>query len=208
MPGDRGSAVRIGLIDEYELVVAGLVAALAPYDDRVQVVDLATASRRNAQVDLLLHDGFDERRMLDAADLATVCGAKLVAFSWSSDPAQIARALGHGAVGYVLKSLPAAEIVEALERIHAGHVVRPPLPSIEGQHATRLTVRETEIVRLIASGRTNEQIATLLFLSINSIKTHIRSAYRKMEVTRRSQAVTWAFAHGVVPEEAGDGRRV
>lgn len=200
--------MRVGVVDEYELVVAGLVAALAPYDKRVQVTALDPAARMvPGRLDLLLYDGFDERRSVEAARLAAGWGAKLVAFSWSSDPQRVTRALERGAVGYVLKSLAAEEIVVALEQVCAGTTVRPP-PAVFPLPGLHLTPRETEVVQLIATGRTNEEIASVLFLSINSIKTHIRSAYRKMGVTRRSQAVTWAFFHGVAPEATPEPRKV
>ena len=217
MAAEPGPPVQVGVIDEYELVVAGLVAVLAPYDKRVRVVDLdSAAATRPGRIDIILHDCFDDRRRVDPAQLSTRWGAKLVVFSWNDDPRRVAWALTHGAVGYVLKSLPAAAIVLALERVHAGEVVRPardeqgaevdgPAPRTPVIH---LTPRETEILQLIATGWTNEQIAQVLFLSINSIKSHIRSAYRKMGVTRRSQAVTWAFVHGVVPKATPEARTV
>ena len=63
-----------------------------------------------------------------------------------------------------------------------------------------LTEREAEIIALIARGLSNQEIADLAYLSINSVKTYIRTAYRKMGVTRRSQAVRWALEHGFVPD--------
>ena len=67
-----------------------------------------------------------------------------------------------------------------------------------------LSARETEIVALIVRGLSNQEIAEAAFLSINSVKTYIRTAYKKMGVTRRSQAVVWAIQHGFEPEEAED----
>lgn len=202
----------MGIVGEYELVVAGLTAALAPYGDRVQVIDLDIAEPEPGRIDLLLRDAPDEEHTAEAVKLARSWDAKLVVFSWSQHPARVAWALTHGAAGYILKSLPAQEILSGLELVHAGSLVRPPPPagqeSTSGVRTPRLTRRETEVVLLIASGRSNEQIASLLFLSINSIKSHIRSAYRKMGVTRRSQAVTWAFVHGMVPEGTADERRL
>jgi two-component system, NarL family, response regulator LiaR len=61
-----------------------------------------------------------------------------------------------------------------------------------------LSPREAEIMRLIASGLTNAEIAQQLFLSMNTIKSHIRAAYRKAGVETRAQAVIWGFQHGLV----------
>ena len=63
-----------------------------------------------------------------------------------------------------------------------------------------LTVRESEIVALITQGLSNQEIAERSYLSINSVKTYIRTAYRKMGVERRSQAVLWGIRHGFEPD--------
>ena len=62
-----------------------------------------------------------------------------------------------------------------------------------------LTPRETQILTLIARGYSNQEIAEALYLSINSIKTYIRSAYRRIGVERRTQAVLWALNHALPP---------
>ena len=73
---------------------------------------------------------------------------------------------------------------------------------------SELTTREREIVTLIAHGYSNVEIAQKLFLSINSVKTYIRSAYRRIGVERRTQAVIWAFTNGLlVVDEADDAGR-
>lgn len=61
-----------------------------------------------------------------------------------------------------------------------------------------LTEREYDIVRLIATGITNQEVGRALFVSVNTVKSYVRSAYRKMGVQTRSQAVVWAFDHGLV----------
>jgi NarL family two-component system response regulator LiaR len=68
-----------------------------------------------------------------------------------------------------------------------------------------LSSRESQIVALIVQGLSNQEIADIAYLSINSVKTYIRTAYRKMGVTRRSQAVVWAMQHGFGPPPADEG---
>ena len=63
-----------------------------------------------------------------------------------------------------------------------------------------LTAREAEIIALITQGLSNQEIAERSYLSINSVKTYIRTAYRKIGVTRRSQAVLWGIKHGFQPD--------
>ena len=71
---------------------------------------------------------------------------------------------------------------------------------------TGLSAREAEVIALITQGFTNDEIARNCYLSINSVKSYIRSAYRKMGVERRSQAVLWGVQHGMDP--SGQQRRV
>jgi NarL family two-component system response regulator LiaR len=66
-----------------------------------------------------------------------------------------------------------------------------------------LSTRETEILTLIVQGLSNQEIADRSYLSINSVKTYVRTAYKKMGVTRRSQAVVWAMQHGFEPPPPG-----
>ena len=68
-------------------------------------------------------------------------------------------------------------------------------------------MRESEIIALITQGLSNQEIAERSYLSINSVKTYIRTAYRKIGVHRRSQAVAWGIAHGFLPTKARHRRR-
>ena len=63
-----------------------------------------------------------------------------------------------------------------------------------------LTQRESEVLALITQGLTNQEIADRAYISINSVKTYVRTAYRKIGVTRRSQAVSWGMQHGFQPD--------
>jgi two-component system, NarL family, response regulator LiaR len=198
--------VRIAIVDDYEIVVAGIAALLAPYEDRVRVVELDTTKHpRRTDLDVVLLDtfGHTQDHSIDVDEL-TSHGARLVIFSWNLEPERIARAIDQGASGYLAKSTNAEGIVSALERVHAGEIVVPPLVTLSVSEMTvgwpgredGLSHREAEVVALIAKGLSNQQIADQLFLSINSVKTYIRTAYRKIDVSRRSQAVAWALTHG------------
>jgi DNA-binding NarL/FixJ family response regulator len=97
--------------------------------------------------------------------------------------------------------------VLALEAIHRGEKVVSPVPSRRQVPASLdwpgrqqgLSSREAEIVALVTQGHGNAEIAERMCLSINSVKTYIRSAYRKMGVTNRAQAVLWGVDHGFRP---------
>ena len=201
--------VRVAINDDYELVVAGVAAVLAPYVGRVDVVELDTNKPTATAVDIILYDTFgqDQGANLDVDSLAEVGNPKVVVFSWNVQRELVEGAISAGAAGYLWKGMPADEIVAALEKVHAGEMVTPPedaRPDLEtgawpGQEFG-LSAREAEIIALITQGLTNQEIANKVYLSINSVKTYIRTAYRKMDVQRRSQAVVWGLHHGFAPD--------
>ena len=131
--------------------------------------------------------------------------------SWSSPgtsiPSWSTGRISGGAAGYLWKGTSAEGIVEALEAVSRGDVPRPP-EQTEGVdevgdwpgRAEGLSAREAEVIALITQGLSNQEIAERAFLSINTIKTYIRTAYRKMGVARRSQAVVWGVQHGFEPD--------
>ena len=169
-------------------------------------------------VDVALYDTFaqseaDDDR-LDVL-LDNPHAARVAVYTWSFHRALIDIALAKGVGGYLSKTLPAAELVDALERIHAGEVVVSPTPPTTSRpvvgldwpgRAEGLTEREAEIMALITQGNSNAEIAALTYLSINSVKTHIRNAYRKVGVTSRTQAVLWGVDHGFKVEIHGVDR--
>lgn len=197
--------LRIAVVNDYEIVVAGVAAALAPYRDRVCVVELDSGLPVVSEVDVILYDTFGqvEGDGVDLEDLVRGSDAKVVVFSWNLQPDLVDRTLARGASGYVSKALDAAAIVAAVEQVVAGTVVRPlvDLSTEEARGAWpgkehRLSPREAEVIALITQGLSNDEIARLTYLSINSVKTYIRAAYRKIGVTRRAQAVIWGMQHG------------
>lgn len=202
--------MRIAVANDYEIVVAGIAAALAPYSTRVEVVEfdlrvLSTAS----DVDLVLYDTFGAQSDTFRDELLrSPARPKVVVFSWNVKPRLVARALEHGAAGYVAKSLSSEAIVTALERVHAGECVCAlgddgAGDNRDGGLATwpnrehGLSEREAEVLAWITQGCSNQEIAERCYLSINSIKTYIRTAYRKIGVSSRAQAVGWGIKHGL-----------
>ena len=204
--------IRVAIVDDYALVVAGLAAALEPYGDRVEVVELDSRVPLVSDVDVLLYDTFGQSPAdaIDVDELRAGHAQKVVAFSWSTQPEVVDRALERGVAGYIPKSAEAAELVEALERVQAGEVVRPDRPVAPAEQVTTigswpgreqgLTEREAEILALITQGLSNQEIAAQVYLGINTVKTHIRNAYRKIRATRRPQAVIWGMEHGFRPD--------
>lgn len=199
--------LRVALSDDYEVVLQGLRAMLADHGDRVEVVEVRTSPSMSSDADVILYDTFGRLPIGDEKLRAVVSDnqAAVVVFSWEDYPASIA--LEHGAAGYVHKGVSADELVDALVRIHEGRAtsVSASGDGASGEPAEHrwpgqehgLSMREAEMLGFVARGMTNQEIAQHCFLSLNTVKTHIRGAYAKIGVTRRAQAVVWALQHGL-----------
>jgi two-component system, NarL family, response regulator LiaR len=210
--GAAGRPVRVALMNDYEVIVAGLQAMLAPHADRVRVVELDSLLPVHSAVDVLLYDAFGRERVTGPVEQTIAeTDAKVVIYTWHLDAELVEEALAKGAAGCISKSLEGLDLVAALEKVHGGSVVvshPPPGPEPKPDEDARgdwpgrehgLSARESEVLALIAQGLSNQEIADRAFLSINSVKTYIRTAYRKIGVERRTHAVLWATRSGFVP---------
>lgn len=206
MATGTNGAVRVALVDDYELVLAGVARMFEHYQDRIEIVEIDVRSTVTSDVDVALYDTFAQGEA-DGPNvgvlLANPHARRVVVYSWAVDQALVDAALQSGAAGYISKASTAAELVDALERIDAGEtvVLRPRARGAAvgldwpGRNEG-LTERESEVLALISQGRSNLEIAGLMHLSINSVKSHIRNLYRKIDVVKRTQAVLWAIDHG------------
>jgi DNA-binding NarL/FixJ family response regulator len=198
-------------VNDYEIVLSGVAHMVDRYQDRVVVAQIDLNERVTEDVDIALYDNFAQPEA-DQDDIQTLIDSphakRVVVYTWNFDAQLIETALAKGASGYLSKTLPAAELVDALERIHRGEVVVSPAPSrmclSVGQdwpgRSEGLSERESEILALITQGESNSEIATLTYLSLNTVKTYIRSCYRKIGVTSRTKAVLWGIEHDFVPD--------
>jgi DNA-binding NarL/FixJ family response regulator len=202
--------VTVALVDDYDIVVMGVAHILQQYQDRVVIAELDTNRAVSDMVDIVLYDSFAQPES-DHDQISVLIrnprARRVVVYTWNFDPDLINSARRHGVHGYLSKALPARELVAALEAIHAGEIVisDPPVRarSINGLNwpgrSEGLTDRESEILALITQGKSNAEVATLTYLSPNTIKSYIRTIYRKIEVTSRTQAVLWGVRHGFTP---------
>ncbi len=200
--------MTVALMNDYEVVVRGLASLLEGFTDELTIVELDVATPTSAVVDIVLYDTF---ALGDAGDdaLEKVLSANhesaLVFYTWNLAPRVVVEARARGVRGVLSKALSAEELVKCLQRIRRGEVVISPEPTEGSELMTGdwpgkdrgLTPREAEVVALIAQGVSNKEIAATTYLSINSIKSYIRSAYRTMGVTTRSQAVRWCLERGI-----------
>jgi two-component system, NarL family, response regulator LiaR len=202
--------VRVAIVNDYELVVLGVAALLGPYRDRIEVVELDANLPVLRDVDVILYDTFGQvqGRGVDVDSLVDGGEAKVCIYSWNLHHKLVEDSFEAGASAYLSKGLDAAELVAAIEGVHRGDRVIPhgdgsvnPKPESAWpgkEHG--LTVRESEIIALITQGLSNQEIADRSYLSINSVKTYIRTAYRKIGVERRAQAVLWGIRNGFEPD--------
>ena len=202
-PGDRCAApsrpIRVVLLDDFEVVLKGLSATLSSCA-QFELVDLGSMRGLRSRADITLLDPFlrDRTEVNLNRILRNNGGGKLVLYSWIIDHAQAEVARGAGLWGYISKGLGSPELRDALHRIHSGERVYSD-PEAAPVELCGLSQRETDVVKLILQGYSNGEIAKLLFLSGNSIKSYIRSAYQKMGVRSRSQAILWGLTNGLSP---------
>lgn len=179
--------------------------------DRIEIADIAADEPVTVDVDVALFDTFAQGEA-DHEDFSVLLAnprvRRAAVYTWAFDPSLIDTALRLGAAGYLSKTLTASDLVAAIERIDGGEVVVSERPTRRNSSTSNwpgrsdgLTEREAEIMALITQGKTNVEIAELTYLSINSIKSHIRHAYRKAGVTSRTQAVLWGVDHGLKLEQ-------
>ena len=201
--------IRVVVADDSELVVRGLQAMLSPYAHAVTLRRPAGPGAPVPMCDVVLYDPTTAPRASSGGHHRPSGATRMVAYSWDCSPAVVTTELSRGAAGFVGKRVPADRLVRALMQAQAGQVVVDLEGPEQDRRPTRgsswpLTNRETSVLALITQGYSNAEIVEQTQLSINSIKSYIRSAYRKMDVTSRSQAVLWGVQHGLLMRSSED----
>lgn len=190
---------RVAVVNDYEVVVAGLASILKPFGDRVDVVgSFNIDDPSDDQIDIALFDMFgrdDEEAPLYRLLARPGVGCVAI-YSFNFDEAAVNRALRAGAAGYLSKTLPAEELVDQIDRIAAGErVISVPHSPRRTRSDDRswpgrdlgLSEREAEVVALAAVGKRNAEIADCLFVSVDTVKTHLARSFRKLDVHNRTE---------------------
>jgi NarL family two-component system response regulator LiaR len=189
--------LRVALVNDFELILRGLEAMLGAFPDRVLVVELDVGGNPEYRVDLALFDTYGHARggvdRVRALAMDPGIGA-VVAYTWSLAPERVDAVLTAGARGVLSKSTPAEELLDALAAIDRGEIVvspvirRPRGFSWPG-HDFGLTERESEVAAFLAAGLSNQDIADALFISVHTVKSHLKAIFHKTGVVSRTQAV-------------------
>ncbi len=205
--------MRVAIADDHEIVREGLRWMLDAVDGVEIVSDLdngadliETLGRDGDNIDVVLLDlrmpnmtGFDVLKALPEV----APNVKVLVLSMHDEPAFIRRAFELGASGYVRKSADQKELTAALQRVHMGlhyidadaaEALAAGLPGAIGS----LTPRQLEVVRLVAEGLENKQIARHLDLSEATIKSYLKSAFARLDVSSRAEAVAVALRAGII----------
>ncbi|TWT74073.1 response regulator [Allorhodopirellula solitaria] len=207
---------RLLIVDDHAVSRLGTRAALSETD--IEIVGEAT--KATEALEFVSNDVPDavllDIRMEGGDGLNTLGRLKLdhpdlpiLLFSGYDNPTYIARAVALGAAGYVLKSAPIERLVEALNLCFAGEQswTREELRRVTGALATPrmsqdidvpLTQRESEVLRQMALGLTNKEIAKMLGISYETVKEHVQHILRKLGVSDRTQAAVWAVRKDLV----------
>jgi DNA-binding NarL/FixJ family response regulator len=210
----EGQPLRIVFADDHRLVreaLAPFIQRLAPsvrLDEASTVDEAISLLEGNTQCDLILldlnmpgMDGFEGFNRLQHVAPDT----PIAVLSGSIDPSDVSQALAHGAAGYIPKTTAGTTLVNALQIILAGEVYVPPaLMSAQTARGSResrtvpLADRQMDVLKALAEGLTNKEIARRLGIAEITVKVHLQSIYRKLGVSNRTEALAAALNRGLV----------
>ena len=205
--------IRIAVIDDHPVVREGLVAALED-DPEFEVVGasgsvedalpLVTARRPDIVLLDLELPGMDGLAAIPVLGAASA-GTRIIILTAYDTDERVLGAIRGGAKGYLLKGAPLGEIARAIRAVHAGETYLEPriatkvVAELEpGRRTGALSRREREVLRLIAGGQSNKQIALALGITERTVKFHVTSVLNKLGAENRAQAVALAGQRGLL----------
>ncbi|MBN9152088.1 MAG: response regulator transcription factor [Micrococcales bacterium] len=206
------SRTRILVADDHPVVRGGIVALLGTADDLDVVGEAADGLEAvrlalELEPDVVLMDlrmpGIDGDEAT-ARILAERPGIRVLVLTTYESDDSILTAIEAGASGYLLKAAPQEELLAGIRSVARGEVALAPriaailVNRVQRPAAPSLSPRETEVLKLVAQGRSNPAIASELFLSEATVKTHLLHAFEKLEVNDRTRAVTRAMELGLL----------
>ena len=212
------TVIRVLLVDDEPLVRGGLRAILESEPDLAVVGEAddgaaAVSQARSTHPDIVLMDvrmprvdGIAATRRLGQLDGG---GPAVIVVTTFENDDYVYDALQAGARGFLLKRSPAEDFINAIRTVHEGESLLFPAalrrlvtghrgPGGDGLAGANLTDREKDVLRLVAQGRSNAEIAAELFLGVETVKTHVRNVLAKLRARDRVQAVVRAYESGFI----------
>ena len=203
--------IKVMLVDDHEMVRLGVSSYLSIQED-IEVVGEAENGKIGYEkalelrpdvilMDLVMEemDGIDSTKAI----LKDWPEAKIIIVTSFIDDEKVYPAIEAGAAGYLLKTSTAHEIADAIRATYRGERVLEPevthkmMERLTKRQEPVLTNREHEILMLIAQGKSNQEIADELFITLKTVKTHVSNILAKLDVDDRTQAAIYAFQHGL-----------
>jgi DNA-binding NarL/FixJ family response regulator len=206
---NKDRRIRVFSVDDHPLLREGVAALVNNQKDMVLAGEAPTGAEaiqmfRTHLPDVTLMD----LRLPDMSGIDTLIAirtefpdARVIMLTTFEGDVEIHRALQAGARGYLLKNMPPSEILDMIRQVHAGKKRVPPeIASQLAEHMgeEQLTEREVEVLRAVAEGNRNRDIAEKLFISEETVKVHIKHIMEKLGATDRTQAVAIAVRRGII----------
>jgi DNA-binding NarL/FixJ family response regulator len=201
--------IRVFSVDDHPLLRQGIAAIINSQPDMQLVSEASSGSEgiqkfREHQPDVTLMD----LRLPDMSGIDTMIairtefsGARIIMLTTFEGDVEVQRALEAGARGYMLKSMPPKDLVEVIRQVHAGKKRVPAeLAAQLAEHLSdeALTEREVDVLRHVAGGNRNRDIAEQLFISEETVKVHVKHIMDKLGATDRTQAIAIAVRRGIM----------
>lgn len=203
--------IRVLIVDDHAVVRQGLKAFLRTQDDIEFVGEAANGEEAIGQVKVLEPDVILMDLVMPGMDGITTMKrikeggteARVIVLTSFSEDAQVVAAVKAGASGYLLKDVSPQDLIAAIRGVHSGEAQLHPSiaaklmqevaePSTASQKADALTARELEVLRALARGMANKEIAVELGVAEKTVKTHVSAILRKLQVADRTQAALYA----------------
>jgi DNA-binding NarL/FixJ family response regulator len=206
---DLAYIIRILSVDDHPLLREGIAAIINSQPDMLLVAAAATGSEaiqkfREIQPDVTLMD----LRLPDLSGIDAMIAirteftqARIIMLTTFEGDVEVHRALEAGARGYMLKSTPPKDLVEVIRQVHAGKKRVPPeIAASLAEHLSdeALTEREIDVLRHVAGGNRNRDIAERLFISEETVKVHMKHIMEKLGASDRTQAIAIAVRRGII----------
>ena len=217
--------IKVAIVDDQRLFVDGLARILGIQPDMVVVGRAHTGEEAvglcmRAEPDIVLMDlsmpgmgGISATRKI----LSLLPRTQVLVLTVHTDDANLFQAIKAGAQGYILKDCTPEDLTTAIRSVHAGDTITSPdiakkmITTFEGIRANTeltpsLTERELEVIKALAQGKSNKEIARDLDISEKTVRNHASNIYKKLHIFDRTQAVIYAVRHGLVDLEQPEPR--